>query len=266
MSSSPADLSAAAIKLAIETTANAIVVEQENAKLHEQLQKNLQLLGDFEIAAPRAQLLQKQLKEKEALLEQKRQELVEVQQSIISTLQNQSQAPIDQGQQSLAAIPTVMNHVQKLITDLTEEAVNQKTIAVPILSLFKAAGVINSLYETLSNNGIIQETQEEKQERINTFVSTQQDILTKLREVVQNVQESQLHDDEEEEEAEAGTDSHKPQVEEVTEQTPSENPPQTETTTPVETATQASSTEEATQPSSTEEATPLENPEQAEQK
>ena len=62
MSSSPTDLSAAAIKLAIETTANALIVEQENAKLHDQLQKNLQLLGDFEIDAPRAKLLQKQLK------------------------------------------------------------------------------------------------------------------------------------------------------------------------------------------------------------
>lgn len=249
MASSPADLSAAAIKLAIETTTNALVVEQENAKLKEQLQKNLQLLGDFEIAAPRAQLLQKQLKEKEAILEQKRQELVEVQQSIISTLQNQSQAPIDQGQQSLAAIPTVMNHVQKLITDLTEEAVNQKTIAIPILSLFKAAGVINSLYETLSNNGIIQESQEEKQDRINTFVSTQQDILAKLREVVQSAQDSQLHDVEEEE---AENEPSKPQVEEVTEEKPAET--ETPATTEASTATE--------QPASSE-TTPAENPEQA---
>lgn len=256
--SSPADLSAAAIKLAIETTTNALVVEQENAKLHEQLQKNLQLLGDFEIAAPRAQLLQKQLKEKEAILEQKRQELVEVQQSIISTLQNQSQAPIDQGQQSLAAIPTVMNHVQKLITDLTEEAVNQKTIAVPILSLFKAAGVINSLYETLSNNGIIQESQEEKQERINTFVSTQQDILTKLREVVQNAQDSQLQEVEEEDEVD--NEPSKPQVEEVTDEKPAETEKPAATEVPATTE----ATTETEQPASNEEAAPpAENPGQA---
>lgn len=257
MSSSPADLSATAIKLAIETTTNALVVEQENAKLHEQLQKNLQLLGDFEIASPRAQLLQKQLKEKESILEQKRLELVEVQQSIISTLQNQSQTSVDQDQQSLAAIPTVMNHVQKLITDLTEEAVNQKTIAIPILSLFKAAGVINSLYETLSSNGIIQESQEEKQDRINTFVSTQQDILAKLRQVVQNAQDSQLHDVEEEDEAQ--NESAKPQNE-VTDAKPAET--ETPAATEASTETEQPPSNEAEQPASNE-AAPSENPEQA---
>ncbi|OHT11260.1 hypothetical protein TRFO_19355 [Tritrichomonas foetus] len=216
--STPADLSVAAINLAIETTSNALAVEQENNKLREQLHKNQQLLGDFDVAAPRAQLLQKQLKEKEALLEEKRKELVDVQASIISTLKNQSQTQ-EPKQQSLESIPIVMNHVQKYITDLTETAVDEKTIAVPVLSLFKVTNALNKLFDTLVSSNIIDETDEEKEVRIRGFIESQQGILNKLREITQNSQ------DEEEEEVEPA-----PKVEEVTEQPQeAEAPPEVQT-------------------------------------
>lgn len=241
--STPSDFSAAAIKLAIETTSNALIVEQENAKLRQQLGKNLELLGDFEIAAPRAQLLQTQLKEKETLLEEKRKELVQVQQSIISTLLHQAQSPAPQTQTSFAAIPTVMNHVQKLVTDITEDAIDQKTIAVPVLSLFKAAGIINSLYDTLSKSGIIQESQEEKEDRIKKFVSAQQDILTKLREVVQRVTDSELQEVQEEEEGTSEPQNPEPKV--TTVETEENQNTQTENVENAQPAEEAKPAEEA---------------------
>ncbi|OHT00068.1 hypothetical protein TRFO_33302 [Tritrichomonas foetus] len=221
---SSSDLGVAAINLAIETTSNALAVEQENAKLREQLHKNQQLLDDFDVAAPRAQLLQKQLKEKEALLEQKRKDLVEVQAAIISTLKNQSQE--DPVQPSLESIPVVMNRVQRFVTDLTEAAVDQKTIAVPILQLFKVTDALNKLYDALVDTKVIAETKEEKEARVRAYVESQQEIITKLRAVAQQSQaamKAQLVECEEEEEPEQPA----PKVEQL----PDQQQPEPEQTT-----------------------------------
>ena len=192
--SSPAQLSSAAINLAIETTMNALSVEKENGKIRDQLKENQQILNDFDAAIPRARNLQNKLKEKEALIEQKRKELVELQTSIIATMLKQDQQP-QQQEMTAEFIPTVMNQVQKLINDITESAVDQKTLAVPILSLFKVSSAINKLYDTLASSNVIDETNEEKEARIRDFISTQQNILLKLRAIAEGARDDNANED-----------------------------------------------------------------------
>jgi hypothetical protein len=76
-----------------------------------------------------------------------------------------------------------MNTVLKQITDLTERAIAEKSIGIPILSVFKTSEALNHLYGTLAEKGIISESDEEKQERIGQYVAAQKAILTKLKEI-----------------------------------------------------------------------------------
>jgi hypothetical protein len=179
---------AAAIQLAVETTSQAIAVEQENEELRKQLKKNEALIESFTAAAPRARALQTQLREKQAEIEQKQKDLIALQSAIIDTLKNPPQPPSQSQEGSLEVIPIVMNSVLKQITTLTEKAIDEKSIGIPILSLFKAAEGLNHLYGTLCDKKIITESPEEKQERIEKYVSTQREILTKLREIVNHAQ------------------------------------------------------------------------------
>lgn len=193
------DLVQNALKYAIETSINSSKLEEENKVLREQLKKNEELLNDFEEAVPRAKSLQQELKDKEAKLEKKRQELIEIQDAIISTLNNQNQTESATPQKSLAPIPMVMNRVQEVIMALTENAVDNRTTSIPIMSLFKVCDELNQLYDVLVEKGIIEEDEEERNTRMEQFIVAQQQILEELKKMLSNAA-SQANGEEEEEE------------------------------------------------------------------
>jgi hypothetical protein len=179
------DLAAKTIQMAIETTSNAISVEQENQKMREQLKKNLDVLGDFDAATPRAQGLQAQLREKQAELEEKRKSLVEIQGAVIRAIKQQEQGGGNTAQEQLEVVPIIMNRIQKFVSDLSDAAVEQKSIAIPILSVFEVVQSLNKLYDALLDKEIIKESPEAKEERVRRLVSAQQEILVKLQAIME---------------------------------------------------------------------------------
>ena len=201
------DASLRALQFAIQTTLNAKKLKQENDQLRQKLKENEDLLSDFEQAEPRAKALQAELKEKERKLEQKRKELIQIQEAIISTLKSQAQAPQENPMESLRPIPIVMNNIQDLIMKLTENAVDQRTTAIPVLDLFGVSDKLNRLYDALAEQEIISETPEEKEARNQEFVESQQEILTQLKAMLSAIEEDEEEVNEEEEQ--------KPKVEEV---------------------------------------------------
>jgi len=211
------DLAIRALQFAIETTKNCKTVEDENKALREQLKKNLQLLNDYEEAAPRAKILREQLKVKEQKLENKRKELIELQDAIISTLKSQKQPKESNSQESLAPIPIVMNRIQQLVMNLSETAVDQKTTAVPILSLFKASDALNQLFDALVEQKIIEEGPQEREARIKQFVSAQQQVLEQLKKMIQKAEEAPEEEEFVAEEEEEGEPAASPKIEEVVE-------------------------------------------------
>jgi hypothetical protein len=181
---------AQAIQLAVETSLQAASVEDENKELRAQLQKNLDLIENFEVGSGRARALEQQLRDKEAKLSQKRSELISVQAAIIATLKVQGESPPPVAGASLEVIPLVIGKVQKSVTTLTEAAIEQKTISIPILSLFKVSESLHQLYDALAEKGVIEETDDEKRERIHKFVSSQKEILTGLKAIAERFQAS----------------------------------------------------------------------------
>jgi hypothetical protein len=179
---------AQAIQLAVETSSQAAAVEEENKELRAQLQKNLEVIENFDVASPRARALEQQLRDKEAELAQKRSELITVQAAIIATLKAQGESPPPAPATSLDVIPLVMGKVQKSVTTLTEAAIDQKTISIPILSLFKVSEGLHRLYDALAEKGVIEETDDEKRNRIHKFVSSQKEILTRLKAIAERGQ------------------------------------------------------------------------------
>jgi dsDNA-binding SOS-regulon protein len=175
---------AEALRLAIETTAQALAVEEENKGLRAQLQKNLELLDNFDAVVPRAQQLQQQLRQKKAEVEAKQAELIGLQSAIIATIKNPPAPPAGQSE-TLAVIPVVMGKVQKDITSLTDAAVSEKSITVPILSLYKVSDGLHKLYETLVDQKVIEEGQEEKQERLQRYLTAQREVLLGLKTLAQ---------------------------------------------------------------------------------
>ena len=208
------DASLRALQFAIQTTLNARKLKDENEQLKLVLKENEQLLSDFEDAAPRAKSLKAQLKEKEQKLEQKRKELIQIQEAIISTLRVQAQAPQENPAETLRPIPIVMNNIQELIMSLTENAVDNRTTAIPVLDLFGVSDKLNRLYDTLAAEEIITETPEERDKRNQEFVANQQEILNQLKSLLSAAEEEDEAEDEEEEEKQ--DEEEKPKVVEVT--------------------------------------------------
>lgn len=182
------ELGSAAIKLAVETIQNAIAIEQENKNLKDQLSSNLKIMDDFEAVIPRAKALQQELKEKKDIIEQKRQELVELQKSVITALIQKPEVG-SPPETSLDAIPIVMNRVQRFITDLSDAAVEKKTLAVSILSLVKVNEALDRLYDAAVDSQVIKETKEEREIRIKTNANSNQEIINKVRENISNQQQ-----------------------------------------------------------------------------
>lgn len=214
------DLANQAIQLALETTSSTLALEEENAKRKEELAKNISLLEDFDVAAPRAALLQKTLQQKREELENKRKELAQVQDALIHNLTNP-----DKGQknntESFQALPIVLNRVHKFVTDVTEEAVDKKALQVSLIEIVKLNETLQAFYDKLVQMNLIQESDEEKTKRQQNFYQNQQVIVQSLQNVLS------IHKRIAEEEEEKGEPA--PKVEEVTpEQTAAE--PQTDAT------------------------------------
>ena len=221
------DATLRALQFAVQTTLNAKKLQQENDALKQKLKENEQLLADFEDAAPRAKSLKSQLKAKEEKLEQKRKELIQVQEAIISTLKAQAQPSNEDPMDSLRPIPIVMNNIQTLIMGLTEKAVDNRTTAIPVLDLFGVSDKLNRLYDALVEQEIITETPEEKDARNQEYVANQQQILTKLKEMLASAEEEEELVEEEAAEAveeEEEKKEEKPKVE-VVEEKPAEEKP-----------------------------------------
>jgi hypothetical protein len=175
------DHATAAIRLAVEATSQATAIEKENEELQSQFKTNASLIASLDAASTHARFLQQQLREKQGEVEQKKKDLIALQGALISTLKNPPQADSSVEPASLEVIPIVMNSVLKYVTDLTEEAINENAIGVPILSLFKTAEALNNLFGALATKHIIQENDEEKHDRVQLYVSAQHEILTQLR-------------------------------------------------------------------------------------
>ena len=179
-----------AFEMAVNTTINAKVVEDDNASLREELRKNMERLREIEDALPRSKILQQQIKEKEAELAEKQKNLIDLQAAIIATLK----APRDT---SLQAIPPVMNMIQKFVTDLTENAMRERTLAIPVIQVLRVVDQINAVYDKLVETNTIEETADERAER-EEMAHKKREAIQTLLEVVQAQAQAQEQEQEEE--------------------------------------------------------------------
>lgn len=216
------DPSILALQFAIETTLNTKKLKEENETLKSKLAENEKLLAEFDDARIRAKSLRTQLKEKEAKLEAKRKELIQIQEAIISTLQSPAQQQQEDPEEALVPIPIIMNRIQELIMSLTESAADKQSTAIPVISLFNTSEKLNKLYDALVEQDIIHETQEEHDERYANYVATQQKIVSQLKDMLAAAQAegADLEEEEEEipEEEEEPAKEDAPKVVEVTEE------------------------------------------------
>ena len=192
-STNPQDMGVAAIQLTLQTKAKTAQIKESTASLKTQLVQNQQLLGELDLAIPHSQTLMKELDDKKAELENKRKQLSNLQAALIQQLQNPLPEKKDEIPKSIAVLPIVLGSVLKFFTDLTEAAVNQQDITIPVYSLLKVGESFNRLYSTLIDKGVLHETEEEAKERKSTFLHNQATVLNGLKDIVaaQNVAEEE---------------------------------------------------------------------------
>jgi hypothetical protein len=176
------DIAGTAIRLALETTAQTLAIEKETESLRQSLAANLQLIGDFEASVPRADALRAQLREKEALIAQKRSDLISLQAALIGVLKNQ---PPQQeiSPDALKPIPIAMNRVQQFVYHLTESAIEQQAVGVPITAVLGVAAAFHRLYDVLVSTGRIQETEGEKERRNAGYAGSREEVIALLRQL-----------------------------------------------------------------------------------
>ena len=173
------------LKMAMETMSSACDLEQKNKSLREELVENHKRLEEIELLLPRAQVLQERLKEKKEELAKKQKSLIEIQAAIIANLKSQEQ---ERPAEALLIIPEVMSRVEECVTSLTERAMDQKTLAVPIKSILEVTDRIHDIYETLVRGRMIEETPEDAEQRRQAN-QMRQEITQRVKEIESRIEE-----------------------------------------------------------------------------
>ena len=193
-------LESTAMQMSIKTITIAKAIEEKNQNIREQILKNNSILDDLDSSSASAQKLDDQLKEKKKILENKQQELIYIQNAIISKIKTQNlTSKGKQDSESIQAIPIVVNRIQKFINDLTEATIKQQSLSIPITLILKVIESINKLYDSISDADIIKETEEEKLERLRKYQDTQNEIVNKIKEIIQKIK-SETNESKQEEE------------------------------------------------------------------
>lgn len=196
------------LSLALQINAKTNQIKETTKKLEDQLSQNMKLINQFKFAEPHTSSIVKELEERKKILEEKRKTLASTQAELINSIQNPLE--IEKPQEippSIAALPVVMSNVLKFVTNLTETAVDQPTVTIPILSLFKTNQLLNQLYTTLAKKEIIHEDTVEYEERMHSFLESQAAIVNGLKAVEEALSE--------EEEKQETTQSDQPQEAEL---------------------------------------------------
>ena len=167
---------------------NEIQEKTHRDELIKKFAERKQLLTDFETANISATASQDILFKKQKELKEKELQLAKIQQSIIQILQMQKkeQKIVEENKDSLEAIPSVVSSIQKFLTKITEAAAAQHSISIPILTLLQVIESLSHLFDLLVEQGVIEETKEEKEARNNHFLENQHRILNKLQYFLQN--------------------------------------------------------------------------------
>lgn len=174
------DLLAKVIQFSIEKANETKRLEEENQKIEASIEETNEILSQLDDSKETGKQLKAELAKSEEDVKRKQKELIELQNSLVALLKNQQ--PKDTKHSSLEPIPIVINRIQDFIMKLTETAIDEKTIAVPILSIFKVNDGINSLYDLCVQKDMINETPEERTQRMTQYAQRQQAVIEKLKE------------------------------------------------------------------------------------
>lgn len=146
------------------------------------LKENGETANEIEDILPSAKTTKKEKSEKDRVISEKQKELIELQNTLISLRERKQ--PKTEKIKSWEPISIVANKMQELVSALSEQAIDEKTTSVPILSIFKVNNALNQLYEQCTQYGYIEETPELKQHREELFSKIEKEILDKLSEHV----------------------------------------------------------------------------------
>jgi hypothetical protein len=123
------------------------------------------------------------LHEKEAEIAEKRSDLIALQSALIKAVQNPKSQNLP-NPESLKAIPIVMSRVQNFVYHLSEGAIDQGILTVPINAVLGVTDAIGKLYDVLVDTGKLQETPEQKNERIAKYTERRQEVIAVLQRAV----------------------------------------------------------------------------------
>ena len=149
--------------------------EKEIEALYKQLQENENLENELSEVLPSTKERMKEMNEKDAIIREKQKQLIELQNFLLSTKTTKKEM------QSLEPVPIITNRIQDLVCKLSEQAIDEKTTAVPILSILKVYNALNELYKQCADFGYINESKEMIEKRAREFENAQQSIVDKLK-------------------------------------------------------------------------------------
>lgn len=177
------DLVIKSASLAIEQTREAQNIEKTIQLIEKSLKENSSIIDEFETNTPTVKSVISENKQKDEIIKKKREELLQLQNALIKIKTLRKKDDKDT-LESWEPVPIVVNRIQDLVMKLSETAINDKTVAIPILSIFKVNDALNTLFDISSSEGFINETEEEKQKRLEDYANKQKHILEILKKYV----------------------------------------------------------------------------------
>ena len=160
---------------------NSLLVEERNAQLKNQIKNfnNTLIKTQMDLDLCRSKI--NELNEKKAMIQNKREQLAEIQRNIIQKLDNDSiitdlsNNPLD-----YTGVPPVLMFILETLYSATEAQLSSGQIKIPISQILEISESINEMHNKLVNSNIINETDDETKDRNENIAQNQQIFMNEL--------------------------------------------------------------------------------------
>lgn len=182
----------------IEALNDSLLIERKNSELKEKIKNFEQTLTTTQMDFDLCRSKMDELNKKKLLIQEKRQNIADMQRNIIKMLDidNSIITDLSNNPSDYVGIPPVLMFVLETLYSATESQLSSKRIKIPISQILEISDSINEMYSKLVDSKIIDETEEETQQRNECIAQNQQFFMNELlNSIDKNDSETETVDD-----------------------------------------------------------------------
>lgn len=165
----------------IQALNDSLLIEKRNSQIKESIKNFGNTIKTTQMDLDLCRSKMNELNNKKTLIQNKREQIADIQRNIIKILDNDNIIPdLPSNPSDYVGIPPVLMFILDTLYTATETQLSSKTTKIPISQVLEISDSINEMYNKLVDSNIIAETEAESQERNELIAQNQQLFMDEL--------------------------------------------------------------------------------------